>query len=199
MKWIKKVAETPLEAIAKVIDSFNTGADKTTNAPSINVVETALNIKASADDLAQAMADVDDAIDDVETALSDKASTTDLELLGQAVDVKLAELRDDIELEIMQKADRAEMFLLRDYSYSYTIAAGAYLAVTAANPNMSTISGYKPIAIRKIDANSRYIRIDKMQAVVSGEVVGLTNSNSSAVSNTLNVTLVFVRNDVTEA
>ena len=34
MKWIKKIAETPLEAIAKVIDSFSSGSDKTTNAPS---------------------------------------------------------------------------------------------------------------------------------------------------------------------
>ena len=54
MKWIKKVAVTPLEAIAKVIDSFNSGADKTTNAPSIRIVENALNTKASNDALEQA-------------------------------------------------------------------------------------------------------------------------------------------------
>ena len=41
-KWIKKVAATPLNTLAKVINSFSTGDDKTTNAPSIQIVENAL-------------------------------------------------------------------------------------------------------------------------------------------------------------
>lgn len=63
MKWIKKVAVTPLEAIAKVIDSFSSGADKTTNAPSIRIVENALNTKASNDDLTAATMELNAAID----------------------------------------------------------------------------------------------------------------------------------------
>ena len=63
MKWIKKVAVTPLEAIAKVIDSFSSGADKTTNAPSIRIVENALNTKASNDALEQATTELQAEID----------------------------------------------------------------------------------------------------------------------------------------
>ena len=45
MKWIKKVAATPLEAIAKVIDSLNGGDNERTNAPSIKAVNDALDLK----------------------------------------------------------------------------------------------------------------------------------------------------------
>ena len=38
MKWIKKVAETPLTTIARVIDSLNESANDRTNAPSIHAV-----------------------------------------------------------------------------------------------------------------------------------------------------------------
>ena len=43
MNWIKKIASTPLDAIARVINSWNSGDDKTKNAPSIQIVETALS------------------------------------------------------------------------------------------------------------------------------------------------------------
>ena len=42
MKLIKKISSTPLDIIAKVINSWNSGDDKTKNAPSINIVESAL-------------------------------------------------------------------------------------------------------------------------------------------------------------
>lgn len=45
MKWIKKVASTPLDTIAKVINSLVSGDDKTTNAPSIKAVTDALAAK----------------------------------------------------------------------------------------------------------------------------------------------------------
>jgi len=48
-KWIKKVATTPLNTIAKVIDSL-TGSS-TTNAPSIHAVNTALAGKADVNDV----------------------------------------------------------------------------------------------------------------------------------------------------
>lgn len=43
--WIKKVATTPLNTIAKVIDSLATQTNDTTNAPSIHAVREALNDK----------------------------------------------------------------------------------------------------------------------------------------------------------
>lgn len=43
MKWIKKVATTPLDLMAKVIDSISPQVNDTTNAPSINAVNNALN------------------------------------------------------------------------------------------------------------------------------------------------------------
>lgn len=42
MKWIKKVAATPLDAIAKVIDSLQTQTNERTNAPSIRAVREGL-------------------------------------------------------------------------------------------------------------------------------------------------------------
>lgn len=45
LKWIRKVAATPLNTIAKVINSFNTQESKTTNAPSLQLVEDALGLK----------------------------------------------------------------------------------------------------------------------------------------------------------
>ena len=45
MIWIKKVETTPLEAIAKVIDSIKEQANDRKNAPSIHAVREALNIK----------------------------------------------------------------------------------------------------------------------------------------------------------
>ena len=45
MKWIKKVATTPLGAIAKVIDSLTSGVNERSNAPSIHAVNEALALK----------------------------------------------------------------------------------------------------------------------------------------------------------
>lgn len=61
MKWLKKVAVTPLTSIAKVIDGFN-GTNKNTNAPSIRAVEEALDAKASNDDLTAATMELNAAI-----------------------------------------------------------------------------------------------------------------------------------------
>lgn len=45
MKWLKKVASTPLTTIARVIDSLQSGQNETTNAPSIKAVNDALTLK----------------------------------------------------------------------------------------------------------------------------------------------------------
>ena len=44
MKWIKKVAATPLTSVAKVVDSLTSGSNERTNAPSIRAVKDALDI-----------------------------------------------------------------------------------------------------------------------------------------------------------
>ena len=52
MTKIKKVEVVPLDInYGKIIDSFNTSDNKTQNAPSINIVETALNTKANSNDV----------------------------------------------------------------------------------------------------------------------------------------------------
>lgn len=43
IKWLKKVTSTPLDTIAKVINSFTSGDDKTKNAPSIKIVDDRFN------------------------------------------------------------------------------------------------------------------------------------------------------------
>ena len=45
MKWIKKVAATPLDAVAKVIDTLQTQTNERTNAPSIRAVNEGLTNK----------------------------------------------------------------------------------------------------------------------------------------------------------
>lgn len=50
-KWIKKVAVTPLNAIAKVINSLT--GDSTQDAPSVHIVKTALAEKVASDDVTE--------------------------------------------------------------------------------------------------------------------------------------------------
>ena len=45
MKWLKKVAATPLTTIARVVDSLQTQTNDRTNAPSIRAVNDAINNK----------------------------------------------------------------------------------------------------------------------------------------------------------
>lgn len=160
MKWIKKVAETPLEAIAKVIDSFSSGSDKTTNAPSIRVVEDALSSKASNDDL--------------------EAATMDLNAA------------------IAEKADINAMFIVNTYNYSYELEAGSYAQVQASDLSITAISGYTPIAFKKIDCGSRYINTSILNARTNATIVGMRNMHNATVSGTLSVTLVFARDELIE-
>lgn len=212
MKWIKKVAETPLEAIAKVIDSFTSGADKVTNAPSIRAVEDALDGKASAGDLMTlseelnaematkaTKAELESATSELDTALDGKVDTLDFQNYQVQIEEQFNDVQTETDAKLYAKADRANMIISHDYSYSYEIAAGGYLQVTAANLGISVISGYTPICFRKLNAGSRYINITNMQAVAQGTVVNLANTNNSTVSGTLSITLVFARNDVRES
>lgn len=208
MKWIKKIAETPLEAIAKVIDSFTSGADKTTNAPSIRLVEESLNTKASSNDLLALETTINAELETKATKaevtelageIDDKVDTTDFQDYQVQIQEQFSETIVETDAKLYAKADRANMLITRDYNYSYEIAAGGYLQVTAANLGISVISGYTPMSFRKLNAGSRYINITNMQAVAQGTVVNLTNTNNAAVSGTLSLTLVFARNDVRES
>ena len=158
MKWIKKVASTPLEAIARVINSLDSGADATTNAPSIKAVNDALDLKASENDLLSAVA--------------------------------------NLETEIAKKPDKNDMFLLQTYTYNYAVNAGEYIQVSASDLGITAIEGYTPIAFREISTGSRYMNVTIMFTRVSGTVIGMRNTHSAEVSNTLNVIIVFARNDL---
>ena len=158
MKWIKKVASTPLEAIARVINSLDSGADATTNAPSIKAVNDALDLKASENDLLSAVA--------------------------------------NLETDIAKKPDKNDMFLLRSYSYSYTANAGEIIGVSASDLGITAIEGYTPIAFREINAGPRYMNVYLQFTRVSGTVIGMRNTHTSEVSNTLDVIIVFARTDL---
>ena len=156
--WLKKIASTPLDIVAKVIDSLTSGADSTTNAPSIRAVNSALSDKASNDDLLQAVADINE--------------------------------------DIATKADKASMFLVREYTYNYTLSAGEYMQATASDLGITAISGYTPLMFERISNGSRYINLVSFFARTNATVISARNMHTAEVSNTLTVRMVFVRNDV---
>ena len=87
MKWLKKVAATPLTTIAKVVDTLQMITNNRTNAPSVRAVNEGLANKANTSDVNTALAlkadksTVDAALDlkantsDVNTALAGKQAT----------------------------------------------------------------------------------------------------------------------------
>ena len=158
MKWIKKVNTTPLDNVAQVINSLISGADATTNAPSIKAVNDALALKADENDLLQA-----------ETDLTSQINT---------------------------KADKSNMFLLRTYSYEYTLGAGEIIQISASDFGISSITGYTPIAFREISAGSRYANVFIQYARVSGTVVAIRNTHSAEITNTVEIRLVFAKNEL---
>lgn len=172
MIWIKKVAATPLNAVAQVIDSFNTGDDKTTNAPSLRIVKNALDNKASNDDLLTATETIEGEIGDITENVS--ALTT----------------------AMPTKADKASMFIYRTYSTSIAIQPNSYLEVSAVNFNIEAITGYTPTGFRYIHTGSRNAVIYEQYARVSGTVLGLRNVSNSIVEGTAEVIIEFTRNDV---
>ena len=157
MKWLKKVAATPLTSIAKVIDGFN-GANKNTNAPSIRAVEEALDAKASNDDLTAATMELNAAI--------------------------------------AEKADTNAMFLERTYNFTYELEAGELLLISASDFGITAISGYTPIAFSKIDNGSRYINLVSFHARTNATIIQIRNTYTAAVSNTVSITMLFVRNEL---
>ena len=172
MIWIKKVAATPLNAVAQVIDSFNTGDDKTTNAPSLRIVKNALDNKASNDDLLTATEEIESEIG---------AITENVSALTTAMPTK---------------ADKASMFIYRTYSTSILIQANGYLEIPASNFNIDAITGYTPTGFRQIRTGSRNVFVYEQYARVSGTVLGLRNISNSAVESTAEIIVEFTRNDV---
>ena len=69
MKWLKKVAATPLTTIAKVIDSLAEIQNERTNAPSIHATRAGINAVSAALDDAQAQ--INEEINDVKSDLDD--------------------------------------------------------------------------------------------------------------------------------
>lgn len=75
MKWIKKVAVTPMDLVAKVIDSLS--GNSKINAPSIHAVNAALAAKADTSAVDEAL-DLKADTSDVNTALAAKANISDV-------------------------------------------------------------------------------------------------------------------------
>ena len=69
MRWLKKVAATPLTTIAKVIDSLAEIQNERTNAPSIHATRAGINAVSAALDDAQAQ--INEEINDVKADLDD--------------------------------------------------------------------------------------------------------------------------------
>ena len=74
MKWLKKVAATPLTTIAKVIDSLAEIQNERTNAPSIHATRAGINAVSAALDDAQAQ--INEEINDVKTAVSEAVTNS---------------------------------------------------------------------------------------------------------------------------
>lgn len=77
MKWLKKVAATPLTSIAKVVDGLGSLTNNRTNAPSVRAVNAALDLKADKSEVNTLLANKADKTE-VNTALATKANTSDV-------------------------------------------------------------------------------------------------------------------------
>ena len=177
MKWIKKVAATPLDAVAKVIDSFS-ALDKINNAPSIRAVEDALDTKADSNDFILA-------VEDLTADLATKATKTELQTeVGALTDL------------INTKADKASMFIYRSYGTSILLQANSYAEYDAGSFNIEAIAGYTPTGFRRIHTGSRYALPYAMYARTSGTVLGLYNVSNSIVEGTAEIIIEYTRNDV---
>lgn len=180
MKWIKKVAATPLDAVAKVIDSFS-ALDKINNAPSIRAVEDALDTKADSNDFILA-------VEDLTADLATKATKTELQTeVGALTDL------------INTKADKASMFIYRTYSNTILIQPNGqndYMEYDAAYFDIEPITGYTPTGFRRVFSGSRYVNIVSMYARTSGTVLALYNPTDRIITGTAELIIEFTRNDV---
>ena len=138
------------------------------------------------------------------TLIDDTAAiTADINGLQTTLQVwqgRLSTAEDDID-DLQPRMTTAEsaisgMIVKKDYSYTYSIGAGAHIYVTATNLGISTPSGYTPIGVQVLWSGNANVSVMGFQGNVSGSssFCELINNSSSAVSNaTLRVSVIYVR------
>lgn len=89
----------------------------------------------------------------------------------------------------------SDFFILKSYSYSYSIAANSYILITGTQLGLSVPTGYRVIGIRYFDAANSYINVTLLSHNASGNCVNLRNLSSSAVSGTFTVGFIYVKTD----
>ena len=81
------------------------------------------------------------------------------------------------------------------YTYTYTLAAGASLAVTAENFGINGVSGYYAACVKKVTPGNANVIIRNFIAATSGTIVSLQNLGTSQVSNaTVSLEILYIRN-----
>ena len=86
-----------------------------------------------------------------------------------------------------------QLFQIKEYSYSYSIPANGSLTITAANLNISTPTGYKPIAVVNVNPanDSIFVRGHRCD-VTTGNVAWLRNVAASTVTGTFYMNILYV-------
>lgn len=93
------------------------------------------------------------------------------------------------------KVQNGTLFRTETYSMSVTVNANAGLTVSASDLISSVPSGYTAVAIAGITTGNAAIVIRSFNATTSGNVVFLRNVTGSSASGTLNVYMLFARDD----
>ena len=85
--------------------------------------------------------------------------------------------------------------MVKNYTYEYTIGANANLDVTGTNLEVSTPSGYAPIAFRQINtANGNVVwRSIIANSTGNSPVVRLRNLSTSSITARLNLDIIYVK------
>ena len=88
----------------------------------------------------------------------------------------------------------ASVFLLRDYSYTYSIS-GTSVNISAQDFNVSTPSGYTPVALTKIATGNANIVVRSYNAAATGAsyMLNLWADNISANNLTTQITILYVK------
>lgn len=93
--------------------------------------------------------------------------------------------------------DESPMYMTKGYSYAYSCPASGAVNITGTNMGLSTPAGYTPIAVLSYSTNSNEVMPRSMNAGATGSTsfCVLTNKSASAVSFTLQATILYAKNN----
>ena len=154
-------------------------------------VQTALNkvgttaLTTTATDLSSAINELDGDVDTNTSAIGTLSdlTTMDKDSLVGAINEVTSYLGD------------ADLFKVVTYTASYTISANSGLALTASELNVSTPTGYIPIAITGVGSGNSNVCLRYLNATATGSnnMVGLRSVSSSSISATVTVYILYAR------